>query len=270
LGFQVSWFAKPSPLPQPPPSPPPVKTKEPIVSDFDKIVVAVEEKWERERWIWKTDRDVNGSESSQRDRQTGSTLDLSSSNNMRVSCDSQTPNLSIDGLGVASDKVLLRGSSEKIPRPPVLRKTFDERLSDAFDRFGLSNDSIGHESCLVESITSNMLQSQRRSFGPDNDPNDDRSSIASETSTPALSNQSSVDFGRPSAVSAQKQKYFVQLESKLLRRSFDWSESPANNLQEWNGPPKETSTPKNVIEDLELQVISHITCVNSLLLEVIF
>jgi hypothetical protein len=238
-----------------------------MVSDF-KIVEAVEEKWERERWNWKTDRDVNGSESSQRDRQTGSTLDLFSSNNIRVSCDN--PNLSIDGLGVASDKVLLRGSSEKIPRPPVLRKTFDERLSDAFDRFGLSNDSIGHESCLVESITSNMLPSQRKGFGPDNDPNGDRSSIASETSTPALSNQSSVDFGRPSTVSAQKQKYFVQLESKLLRRSFDSSESPANNLQEWNGPPKETSTPKNVIEDLELQVISHITCVNSLLLEVIF
>jgi len=258
LGFQVSWFAKPSPLPQPPPSPPPVKTKEPIVSNFDKIVVAVEEKWERERWNWKTDRDVNGSESSQRDRQTGSTLDLFSSNNIRVSCDN--PNLSIDGLGVASDKVLLRGSSEKIPRPPVLRKTFDERLSDAFDRFGLSNDSIGHESCLVESLTSNMLLSQRKSFGPDNDPNDERSSIASEISTPALSSRSSVDFGRPSTVSAQKQKYFVQLESKLLRRSFDWSESPANNLQEWNGPPKETSTPKNVIEDLELQVIDYITC----------
>ena len=259
LGFQVSWFAKPSPLPQPPPSPPPVKVKEPMVSDF-KIVEAVEEKWERERWNWKTDRDVNVSESSQRDRQTGITLDLSSSNNIRVSCDNQTPNLSIDGLGVAGDKVLLRGSSEKIPRPPVWRKTFDERLSDAFDRFGLSNDSIGHESCLVESTTSNMLLSQRRSFGPDNDTNDERCSIASETSTPALSNQSSVDFGRPSTVSAQKQKYFVQLESKLLRRSFDSSESPANNLQEWSGPPKEASTPKNVIEDLELQVIHYITC----------
>jgi hypothetical protein len=244
--------------------------KEPFVSDFDNIVVAVEEKWERERWNWKTDRDVNGSESSQRDRQTDSALDLSSSNNIRVSCDKQTPNLSIDGLGVAGDKDQLRGSSEKILRPPVWRKTFDERLSDAFDRFGLSNDSIGHESCLVESITSNMQLSQRKSFGHDNDPNDDRSSIASETSTPALSNQSSVDFGRPSAVSAQKQKLFVHLESKLLRRSFDSSESPANNLQEWCCPPKETSTPKNVIEDLELQVISHITCVNSLLLEVIF